>query len=157
MGAVVQRILLSACLVLMASGVVAPLATAQKTAPIKKVPVEKTLEAKTSEAGTLSGGDAVAGAKIYERKCEGCHSLDVNSVGPSHRGVVGRRAGSVPGFAYSKALLKSNLVWTEANLDLWLQNPPRLVPMTRMGLQLSNATERQNVIAYLREKSSPKR
>ncbi len=130
---------------MMASGVLAPDAIGQ-TIPVKKGPV----------AQAQPVGDAIAGAKLYERKCTGCHSLDANSVGPSHRGVVGRRAGSVAGYSYSKPLGKSKLIWTEANLDLWLKSPPKLVPGTRMGLQLPDATERRNVIAFLSKNTAPK-
>jgi cytochrome c len=63
-----------------------------------------------------SAGDPVAGRTLYQ-VCTGCHSLDENDVGPRHRGVVGRKAGTVPGYAYSAALRTSGMVWTPANLD----------------------------------------
>ena len=48
-------------------------------------------------------GDPAHGAEIYQR-CIACHSLDRNRSGPMHCGLFGRRAGSVPGYAYSQAL-----------------------------------------------------
>lgn len=95
-------------------------------------------------------GDPVRGQALYQA-CAGCHSLDDNDVGPKHRGVVGRRAGSVPGFSYSPALKGSGLVWTPANLDRWLAGPQALIPGARMFFSLSNAQSRADIIAYLAE------
>lgn len=57
----------------------------------------------------LAAGNAVRGAQVYEARCAGCHSVQADRVGPRHAGVVGRQAGSVPGFAYSPALQKSGI------------------------------------------------
>jgi cytochrome c len=94
-------------------------------------------------------GDAARGAKVYER-CEGCHSLDANRVGPKHRGVVGREAGAVSGYDYSPALAGSGIVWDEAKLDAWLANPAKLVPGTKMGFRLKDAQDRADVIVFLK-------
>ena len=94
-------------------------------------------------------GDAAEGAKLYESRCTACHALDVNRIGPAHRGVVGRKAGTVPGFDYSPALKKAGVVWTSANLDRWLSGPTAMVPGVRMGFSLANPDDRRNVIAYL--------
>ena len=93
-------------------------------------------------------GDPARGKTVYQI-CMGCHSLDEDDVGPRHRGVVGRTAGTVPGYAYSPALKRSALVWTPANLDSWLTSPQRLVPGAKMFFSLSNAKDRADVIAYL--------
>ncbi|MGD9538322.1 MAG: cytochrome c family protein [Alphaproteobacteria bacterium] len=94
-------------------------------------------------------GDPARGAKVYER-CEGCHSLDANRVGPLHRSVVGRKAGTVPGYGYSPALAGSGIVWDETTLDAWLANPAKLVPGTKMGFRLKDAQDRADVIAFLK-------
>jgi cytochrome c len=94
-------------------------------------------------------GDATRGAEVYER-CGACHSPDANRVGPMHRGVFGRSAGGVAGFAYSPALKSSGIIWTEETLDKWLTNPSALVPGNRMGFRLGDAQERADVIAYLK-------
>ena len=99
---------------------------------------------------TSMSGDAARGATLYQ-SCMGCHSLDEDDVGPRHRGVVGREAGSVPGFGYSPALRESHVVWNAANLDRWLTNPQALVPGTRMFFAMPNAQDRADVIAYLIE------
>ncbi|ODU20996.1 MAG: cytochrome C [Sphingomonas sp. SCN 67-18] len=98
-------------------------------------------------------GDARRGAALYETKCGACHSLDANRIGPSHRGVFGRKSGAVPKFAYSPALKKANLSWNAATLDRWLANPVATVPGTRMGFRLPAPQDRADVIAYLKSVS----
>ena len=96
----------------------------------------------------VAKGDAVRGKVLYQA-CEACHSIDDNDLGPRHRGVVGRPAGSIADYAYSKALKSSGLTWDEATLDRWLINPSALVPGTKMFFQLSAAQDRADIIAYL--------
>jgi cytochrome c len=93
-------------------------------------------------------GDPVRGQNLYGA-CMGCHSLDQNDVGPRHRGVVGRKAGTVPGYRYSDALAHSGIVWTPANLDRWLSGPQAMVPGAKMFFHLTQARDRADVIAYL--------
>lgn len=93
-------------------------------------------------------GDPVRGARLYQA-CMGCHSLDENDVGPLHRGVVGRAAGAVPGYAYSSALRKSGIVWTPVNLDRWLSGPQSMVPGSKMFFSISAAKDRADVVAFL--------
>lgn len=100
-------------------------------------------------AATLAAEDAGSGEFVYKR-CAGCHSLDSNRVGPAHRTVFGRKAGSVEGFRYSKALKDSGIVWNEETLDKWLKNPGKYIPGSRMGYRLSNAKDRAAVIEFLR-------
>ena len=95
-------------------------------------------------------GDAARGKSLY-LGCESCHSIDDNDVGPRHRGVVGRRAGSVSDYAYSSALRQSGLTWNEATLDRWLSNPSALVPGTKMYFKIDDAQQRADLIAYLRQ------
>jgi cytochrome c len=99
-------------------------------------------------------GNSVRGADIYEAKCGACHSLDANRIGPKHRGVFGRKSGTVPGFHYSAALKKLNVVWNAQTLDRWLQNPAAMARGTAMGYWLTVAQERADVIAYLKQQSS---
>lgn len=94
-------------------------------------------------------GDPRRGGALYETRCGACHSLDANRIGPRHRGVFGRKAGAVPGFAYTPALKASGLVWTAAALDRWLTAPTSLVKGTAMGLRVSSAQDRADLIAYL--------
>ena len=97
-----------------------------------------------------AGGDVAHGQQLYEG-CQDCHSIDTNDVGPMHKGVFGRKAGSVPGYNYSEALKNSGIVWTESNLDQWLIDPQKFVPGSKMFYHLDNAKDRADVIEYLKE------
>ena len=96
-----------------------------------------------------AGGDPLRGEQTYEARCGGCHSVDADRIGPRHTGIVGRRAGSIAGFAYSDALRNSGLTWDAALLERWLTNPEALVPGQRMGYRLDDAQARADVIAFL--------
>lgn len=97
-----------------------------------------------------AAGDEENGKRIYGSLCTACHSVEVSLAGPAHRGVFGRKAGSVPDFDYSPALKKSKMIWTDKNLDRWLANPERLIPGQKMGVSVSDPRQRQDLIAYLR-------
>ncbi len=73
--------------------------------------------------------------------------------GPSLKGVFGRRAATVEGFAYSDAMRaagRRGLVWDEATLDRYLTDPETAVPGTEMPYQGGSAAERAAVINWLR-------
>jgi cytochrome c len=95
-------------------------------------------------------GDPVRGRALYQA-CGACHSVDENDLGPKHRGVFGRRAGSVADYAYSEALKASGLTWDKSTLDRWLANPSQLVPGTKMYFKIDDAQSRADVIAYLEQ------
>ncbi|MDI1341416.1 c-type cytochrome [Polaromonas sp.] len=94
-------------------------------------------------------GDVLRGQSLYESRCTACHAVDSNRVGPAHRGVMGRRVGSLPGYKYSEELARSRLRWTPQTLNTWLQDPEDLVAGQRMGFQVDDAQERADLIAYL--------
>ena len=94
-------------------------------------------------------GDPQKGAVLYQQRCTACHAIDSNKIGPAHRGVVGRRVGSLPGYKYSNELASSRLRWTPQTLNVWLSDPEELVPGQRMGFQVENAQERADLISYL--------
>jgi len=97
------------------------------------------------------------GARAFQR-CAACHSMqahDPRSAAPSLRGVVGRRAGAVEGFAYSDALKaagRRGLVWDEATLERYLADPEAVVPGTDMPFQGGSAAERAALIGWLRQR-----
>jgi cytochrome c len=95
-------------------------------------------------------GDPIRGKELYQ-SCASCHSVDENDLGPRHRGVFGRRAGSLEDYAYSPALKKSGLTWDSATLDHWLTNPSELVPGTKMFFKIDDAQTRADIISYLEE------
>jgi cytochrome c len=95
-------------------------------------------------------GDAAHGQQIYESRCIACHSPDANRVGPMHRGVYGRKAGSLLDYTYSKALKSADFVWSDETLDRWLTNPQAFVPGQKMNFKVAKAEDRADLIAYLK-------
>lgn len=85
--------------------------------------------------------------------CSACHAVvpGKNGIGPSLAGIVGKKAASVPGFAYSDALKNANVTWTDAALDKWLQAPMKMVPGTRMVFGgITDAAKRKELIDYMK-------
>lgn len=100
-------------------------------------------------------GDAAAG-KMTFGQCATCHSTEAgkNRAGPSLAAVVGRKAASIEGFAYSDAMKASGITWSEAKIYQFIENPARVVPDTQMYFQgLPTAQDRANVVAYLKNPS----
>jgi cytochrome c len=106
--------------------------------------------AAVASAGTAhAGGDAQRGEDLYAR-CAACHSLAYDRVGPRHCGLMGRRAGSVAGFAYSKAMENSRIVWNAKTLDRFIADPMKTVPGTTMTYAgVPDAKDRADLVAYL--------
>ena len=107
-------------------------------------------------ARLVARADPVSGERVFQR-CYACHSVvagEENLPGPSLRCVLGRPAGTLPGFRYSPAIVEAGaapgLVWTRATLDAFLVDPLRLVPETAMSMpRLPSAEDRRDVIDYL--------
>jgi len=96
--------------------------------------------------------DPAAGEKIYKAQCGICHAVAAgeNRIGPTLFGVVGRPAGSVPGFNYTVDHKKLGIAWDAATLDKYLTNPRAMVPDTSMVYAgLKDDAERANLVAYL--------
>lgn len=104
-----------------------------------------------AEAGAGGVGDAERGEAIFERRCTGCHALDANREGPHLRGVFGRKAGSIADFRYSTALKESNVTWNETLLNQWLTDPDAMLPGNNMDFRVVKATERLDVVAFLKQ------
>jgi cytochrome c len=98
--------------------------------------------------------DAAAGEKDF-LVCRACHQIGPGAkiaVGPVLNGVVGRKAGTYPGYAYSPANKDSGIVWTPEELDKYLTNPQAVVPHTKMIFPgLKDDQKRKDVIAYLEQ------
>jgi cytochrome c len=100
----------------------------------------------------LAEGDAAAGEKVF-KKCKACHTFDPGKkkIGPHLKGVVGRKAGSVEGYKYSKAMAAADITWDEANLDEFLTKPKAFVKKTKMSFGgLKKEVQRADLIAYLK-------
>jgi cytochrome c len=110
------------------------------------------VELTIASCGALANGSAAHGEQLYEG-CQDCHSLDTNDVGPKHRGVFGRKAGSVADYSYSSGLKASGIVWDETTLDQWLADPQKFVPGAKMFYHLESPSDRADVIEYLKERA----
>jgi cytochrome c len=102
-------------------------------------------------AGGVARDDTAIGRSVFEKRCTGCHALDHEKTGPRLGGVVGRKAGTVPGFPYSDAVKSSAVVWNESILDKWLTDPETVIPDTDMAFRLDNPVERAAIIAFLKD------
>ena len=103
-------------------------------------------------AAAATQAAAAAGPPDSFTICTVCHSVSPgqNMVGPSLAGVVGRKAGSVSGFAYSAGMKSSNLPWNEANLRRYLVDPHAVVPGGSMPAPGVNAQQAGEIVTYLK-------
>ena len=102
-------------------------------------------------------GDAVKGATVY-KKCVSCHMIGdgaKNRVGPHLNGIVGRKISAIADYKYSKAMVAyaaAAEIWSEENLDAYLESPRKVVKGGRMAFAgLRKEKDRNDVIAYLKE------
>jgi cytochrome c len=93
------------------------------------------------------------GKVAYNNACRTCHSFKAgdNRLGPSLHGIVGRKAGSMEGFAFSSAMKSSGITWDASNLDQFIENPEKVVHgngMKPFG-GIADAGERKKIVDYL--------
>ncbi|OWJ57832.1 c-type cytochrome [Inquilinus limosus] len=102
-------------------------------------------------APALADGDAARGQTLFSR-CSACHTVtDQNKLGPHLSGVVGRVAGTLPGYTFSRAMVAYAKPWDEPTLDAFLAGPAKAVPGTKMAAPpISNPQDRADLIAYLK-------
>ena len=119
--------------------------------------------ARSLSAGLLAGllltavpanaADIAQGKAVASQMCAMCHSLAKGGapiLGPTLYGVVGRKAGSLPGFSYSDAMKQAGFAWTPDRLRAFLPAPSKAVPGTKMTFAgLKNPVQVEDVIAYL--------
>lgn len=97
----------------------------------------------------------VANGEKKAKLCVACHSvIDAkNKVGPSLRGIVGRAVGSAAEYKYSAQMLefaKTAGAWDDAKLDVYLTDPKKSVPGTKMAFGgVKKPEDRADIIAYL--------
>ncbi len=99
---------------------------------------------------SIIAADADAGKDAFAKRCSGCHAVDSDKEGPRLRGVFGRKAGTVESFQYSEELRKSGIVWDQALLIKWLEDPQKVVPNTNMEFRVINPEERTAIVSYLK-------
>jgi cytochrome c len=103
-------------------------------------------------ASALAAGNAANGAELFKR-CMVCHTTDKggpNRVGPNLFGVVGRKAGTLPGYSYSSAMKSYGIIWSEDSLAKYVAAPGTVVQGTKMPFGgFSQPQQANDVAAYL--------
>ncbi len=99
-----------------------------------------------------AAGDATRGKAVFSQ-CAACHTITADGkdgLGPNLVGIVGRKAGSKPGYAYSDGMKAAGFSWTADHLDAFLKNPAAVVPDSNMFFMgIANDGQRADLIAYL--------
>jgi cytochrome c len=111
--------------------------------------------------GAAAEADAARGERVFQR-CYACHSVVAGEdklQGPNLRCVLRRRAGALPGFEYSPAMVaagaRRDLTWTRSTLEAFLADPGAVVPGTTMGPPgVPSVDDRRDVVDYL-ERTGP--
>ena len=90
--------------------------------------------------------------KVVFQTCAACHSDKPDAIGPSLRGVFGRKSAALPDFRYSNAMQRANLTWDEANLAAYIKDPQAKVKGNRMPFGgLATDKDVDDVIGYLKD------
>jgi len=99
------------------------------------------------------GTEGVSGQQAFNNACRTCHMVreGVNRLGPNLHKVVGRKAGSLPDYAFSSAMKEAGFVWDEEKLDRFIANPDEVVPGNSMKPYggLTSGDDRKKIIAFL--------
>ncbi len=125
--------------------------TGEAKASGAKKAVEEAPKEEAVKVAAASTGDVKKGKKVF-KKCKACHVVnkEKNRVGPHLVNIVGRTAGSVEGFKYSKAMAGAGLDWTVENLSAYLAKPKDFLPGNKMAFAgLRKESQIADVIAYL--------
>jgi cytochrome c len=103
-------------------------------------------------AATPAAAADAAHGKVVFQTCAACHSDKPDAIGPSLRGVYGRKSASLEDFRYSPAMQRANLTWDDANLHAYIKDPQGKVKGNRMPFGgLSSDADIDDVIAYLKD------
>ena len=117
---------------------------------------ENNIEEKIDIASLMAMGDAASGEKIF-KKCAACHSIvqgGNNKIGPALYNVVGRKAGVINDYKYSKALATYGKEWTFEELNGFLLKPAKYIKGTKMAYAgLRKEKDRASIIKYLNQNS----
>jgi len=122
---------------------------------------ENSAQVKTQEkvdiAQLLAMGDLNHGQKVF-KKCSACHMIasdGKNMIGPNLWGVIGRKAGVIGDYKYSKAMIAYGKEWTFEEMNSYLIKPQAYIKGTKMAFAgLRKEKDRASVILYMNSKSS---
>ncbi len=99
------------------------------------------------------GMGGVSGEQAFNNACRTCHTVKQgdNRLGPNLHKIVGRKAGSLPDYAFSSAMKEAGFVWDEEKLERFIANPDELVPGNNMKPYsgLASRDDRTKIIAFL--------
>jgi cytochrome c len=99
---------------------------------------------------SVSAADSEHGKALFET-CAACHSERSDALGPSLKGVVGRKSAALEDFRYSTAMKRANLVWDEDNLRAYIKDPQGRVKGNRMPYGgITNDVDVGDIVAYLK-------
>ena len=119
---------------------------------------EKTkIEEKVDISKLLAMGDLAHGEKVF-KKCSACHMIasdGKNMIGPNLWSVIGRQAGSIGDYKYSKAMVAYGKNWSFEEMNAYLIKPQAYIKGTKMAFAgLRKEKDRASVIIYMNSKSS---
>ena len=104
----------------------------------------------------LASASVTDGEKVF-KKCAACHNIaksGTNKIGPALWGVLGRKAGSITDYKYSKAMSAYGKTWSFEEMNSFLIKPKDLIKGTKMSfIGLKSAKDRASVILYMNEKT----
>jgi len=115
------------------------------------------LVARGSDAAAPSGAPSTDGEALFRQQCGTCHTVkkdEAPRAGPSLHGLLGRKAGAVPGFEYSDALRGAGFTWDAAHLERWLTDSGDLLPGSVMNYRQEDGAVRQGIIRYLQSSAA---
>jgi cytochrome c len=114
-------------------------------------PIFALLSLSAAAVADTGGGDAQI---TFNNSCRTCHSINEGDhrLGPSLHGVVGRKAGSIEGYAFSPAMQSAGIVWSEENLDRFIASPDAVVHGNAMKPYggIDDAKQRAEIVGYLK-------
>ncbi len=115
------------------------------------------VEEKVDIKQLLAMGDLAHGEKVF-KKCSACHMIvsdGKNMIGPNLWNVIGRKAGSIGDYKYSKAMIAYGKEWTFEEMNSYLIKPQAYIKGTKMAFAgLRKEKDRASVILYMNSKSS---